>query len=201
MLPAAAPPLVVTTVTLRSAVLHGFPMAVLVGVAELAVVTAGDGTGVDWLGEDSEATCPLEVLWTDPHAAISAALQTRAAAATACRAERADGVMDVPLIVALVPAVGLMLVLRLLDAHVAVLVATSGNRVRAARCFQVIKERTCCLRDRHSRPGLSWRAPSAWWRPRTGSPQPRAWPCWRTAARRSTPPSRPAWCFRLSSRI
>src|ERR1035438_4837486 len=136
MLPAAAPPLVVTTVTLRSAVLHGFPMAVLVGVAELAVVTAGDGTGVDWLGEDSEATCPLGGLWTDPHAAASRGLPTRAAAATACRAARADGVMDVPLIVALVPAVGLMLVLRLLDAHVAVLVATSGNRVRAARCFQ-----------------------------------------------------------------
>jgi hypothetical protein len=73
-------------------------------MAELAVaLTDGDTAGADWAREDSAATWPLEVLWTDPHAATSAALQTRAAAASACRAAWADDVMDVPLIVGSLP--------------------------------------------------------------------------------------------------
>jgi hypothetical protein len=92
------------------------PAPVLLGMAEPPelALTVGDPSGAAWPLEDSDATCPLEVLWTDPQAATSAALQTRAAAAIACRAAWADGVMDVPLIVAVVPALGLMLVLRLL---------------------------------------------------------------------------------------
>ena len=101
MLPAAAPPPLVTIVTLRSDATHVLPAGAPLGEAELArlavPLAAGDTTGAECPPEPADDVCPLDVLGTDPHAATSAAPQTRAAAAIAWRAGWADGVMDVPL--------------------------------------------------------------------------------------------------------
>jgi hypothetical protein len=133
VLPAAAPPPLVRIVTLRSDGVQAPAPAAPLGAAELAVpLAAGDVAVADRVPEPADDVCPLDVLWTDPQAATSATPQTRAAAAIACRAGWADGVIDGAPFRGGGPCSGIHAgCYDSYDALPAVLVAAFGNRMRA----------------------------------------------------------------------